>query len=131
MEKLKYADLTALHSQTDDDPALDEKAGTTAALCDWAIGLKASDIPGPVLERVKHLILDGIACGLVGGHVPWSRQCAEAIMEYEPPGYCNVIGYDEVSTEKAVYYLCAWTSFLTLGLADATKRWDGRRLLAH
>ncbi|KAK3332929.1 hypothetical protein B0T19DRAFT_473702 [Cercophora scortea] len=95
MEKLKYADLTDLHAHTDDNPALDEKAGTTAALCEWAIGLKASDVPPAVLSRVKHLILDGLACGLVGGHVPWSEQAAEAIYGYEPPGYCSVIGYGD------------------------------------
>ncbi|KAK8107069.1 uncharacterized protein PG998_009082 [Apiospora kogelbergensis] len=82
-------------SMTESELALDENAGTTNALCEWAIGLKFSDIPRPVLERVKHLILDGIACGLVGGHVPWSEQCADAIFDYEPPGYCNVIGYNE------------------------------------
>ncbi|KAK9421809.1 putative MmgE/PrpD family protein [Seiridium unicorne] len=94
LDKQKYDDLTDLHSHVD-DPSQDETAGTTAALCEWAIGLKSSNVPSPILERVKHLILDGIACGLVGGHVPWSEQAAEAIVDYEPPGYCSVIGYDE------------------------------------
>jgi hypothetical protein len=97
MEKLKYADLDGFHTKGGDDPALDEEAGTTAELCTWANSLTRADVPESVLERVKHLLLDGIACALVGGHVPWSEQCAEAIMGYEPPGYCSIIGYEGVS----------------------------------
>ncbi|KAK8862881.1 2-methylcitrate dehydratase PrpD [Apiospora arundinis] len=82
-------------NKTDAALALDEDAGTTSALCEWAMGLKVTDVPKSVLERVKHLILDGIACGMVGGHVPWSEQCADAVLDYEPPGYCSVIGYTE------------------------------------
>ncbi|KAK8033903.1 hypothetical protein PG991_003301 [Apiospora marii] len=101
----KYADLSDMHSKADADPALDENAGTTSALCEWAMGLKVSDVPKPILERVKHLILDGIACALVGGHVPWSEQCADAVLDYEPPGYCTVIGYNEALSPLAAAIL--------------------------
>ncbi|RAH47523.1 MmgE/PrpD family protein [Aspergillus brunneoviolaceus CBS 621.78] len=63
----------------------------TAELCDWVTSLQASDIPTHVLQRAKHLILDGIACGLVGAHVPWSEKCIDAIDDYEPAGYCSVL----------------------------------------
>ncbi|KAI0105036.1 hypothetical protein GGR51DRAFT_549227 [Nemania sp. FL0031] len=73
----------------------DEESGVTAALCQWITSLSKEDIPTPVLERAKHLILDGIGCGLVGAHVPWSEKAVEAVLDYEPEGQCNVIGYDE------------------------------------
>ncbi|KAI0384974.1 hypothetical protein F5Y04DRAFT_202875 [Hypomontagnella monticulosa] len=77
------------------DETNDENSGVTAALCNWIAGLKKEDIPTPVLERAKHLILDGIACGLVGAHVRWSEKAADAVLDYEPEGQCSVIGYEE------------------------------------
>lgn len=69
----KYDDLLQLHSPTENDPVLVEDAGTTSTLCKGArIGLKASEISGPVPKRVKHLMPDEVACGLAGGNVPWS-----------------------------------------------------------
>ncbi|KAI0429224.1 hypothetical protein F5Y09DRAFT_263462 [Xylaria sp. FL1042] len=73
----------------------DENSGVTATLCNWIVGLDKKDIPDSVLERAKHLILDGIACGLVGSHVPWSEQAVDAVLSYEPEGQCNLIGYEE------------------------------------
>ena len=73
-----------------------EGDGTTAKLCKWITRLDESQIPPSVLERAKYLILDGVGCGLVGAHVPWSQQCADAMKEFEPHGKCAVIGYDEV-----------------------------------
>ncbi|KAK7948878.1 2-methylcitrate dehydratase PrpD [Apiospora aurea] len=64
-----------VHSNTDTDPALDDNADTTTALCEWAIALKGSNVPKEVLER--------------------SQQCADAIFDYEPPGYGSVNGYPE------------------------------------
>ncbi|KAI0409867.1 hypothetical protein F4802DRAFT_4912 [Xylaria palmicola] len=72
-----------------------EDSGVTATLCSWIVGLEKKDIPDEVLERAKHLILDGIACGLVGSHVPWSEQAVDAVLSYEPEGHCNIIGYEE------------------------------------
>ncbi|PYI16896.1 2-methylcitrate dehydratase PrpD [Aspergillus violaceofuscus CBS 115571] len=72
------------------DSALEEQP-VTADLCNWVTALQASDIPTGVLQRAKHLILDGIACGLVGAHVPWSEKCLDAIDDYEPAGYCSVL----------------------------------------
>lgn len=74
------------------------EGNVTAELCNWVTELKPSDIPADVLQRAKHLLLDGIACGLVGSHVPWSEQAAKAIDDYEPEGYCSVIGYNRVLT---------------------------------
>ncbi|KAI0195912.1 hypothetical protein F4808DRAFT_440305 [Astrocystis sublimbata] len=77
------------------DETNDENSGVTATLCNWIVGLEKKDIPDEVLERGKHLILDGIACGLVGSHVPWSEQAVDAVLAYEPEGQCSLIGYEE------------------------------------
>jgi aconitate decarboxylase len=78
------------------DPALAEDTNTTATLCQWIVGLTLEKVPTPVLERAKHLVLDGIACGLVGARVPWSAQAASAVIGFEPVGKCTLIGYEEV-----------------------------------
>ncbi|KAI0412191.1 hypothetical protein F5X98DRAFT_21863 [Xylaria grammica] len=77
------------------DETNNEDSGVTATLCNWIVGLEKKDIPDEVLERAKHLILDGIACGLVGAHVPWSEQAVDAVLSYEPEGQCSLIGYEE------------------------------------
>ncbi|KAI1359758.1 hypothetical protein F5Y08DRAFT_318836, partial [Xylaria arbuscula] len=77
------------------DEYSDENSGVTATLCNWIVGLEKKDIPDEVLERAKHLILDGIACGLVGAHVPWSESAVDAVLAYEPEGQCSLIGYEE------------------------------------
>jgi aconitate decarboxylase len=78
------------------DPALDENNGVTSQLSRWITDLQLKDIPTDVLERAKHLILDGIVCGLVGARVPWSEECVTSVLDFEPPGYCTVIGYEKV-----------------------------------
>ncbi|KAI0523891.1 hypothetical protein F5B22DRAFT_642995 [Xylaria bambusicola] len=86
----------AKHSENEVfDETNDENSGVTETLCKWIVGLEKKDIPEDVLERAKHLILDGIACGLVGAHVPWSEQAVDAVLAYEPEGQCNLIGYEE------------------------------------
>lgn len=85
------------HDSSLQDPALDENNGVTAQLSTWVTGLQLKDVPTDVLERAKHLILDGIVCGLVGARVPWSEECVASVLDFEPPGYCTVIGYEKVS----------------------------------
>ncbi|KAJ2995620.1 hypothetical protein NUW58_g1222 [Xylaria curta] len=77
------------------DPALDENNGVTSCFSSWVTNLRPEDVPPHVLERAKHLILDGIVCGLVGARVPWSEECVTSVLDFEPPGYCTVIGYEK------------------------------------
>ncbi|KAI4159532.1 MAG: hypothetical protein LQ342_006533 [Letrouitia transgressa] len=72
-----------------------ELQGVTAQLSHWISGLKLSDVPPAVLERAKYQLLDGVACALVGAHVPWSEKYVETTAEYEPPGGYSVIGWDK------------------------------------
>ena len=73
-----------------------EPPGVTAQLSHWISNLQLSDVPPPVLERAKYQLVDGIACALVGSHVPWSEKYVEATAEYEPDGKYSVIGWDKV-----------------------------------
>ncbi|EOD45266.1 putative cis-aconitic acid decarboxylase protein [Neofusicoccum parvum UCRNP2] len=69
--------------------------GTTEQLARWIVELRAESMPARVLERAKHLILDGIGCGLVGARVPWSAKMLDAVSAYEPDGPCSVIGSEK------------------------------------
>ena len=72
--------------------------GPTGRLCAWISNLKIDDIPAEVKTRAKYLILDGIACALVGAHLPWSETAAHAILEMEGMGgVSGVIGWQKVT----------------------------------
>ena len=68
--------------------------GPTGELCNWATEIQLSDIPRDVQNRAKLIVLDGLGCGLVGAHLPWSEIAVNAILELEPPGACSLIGWD-------------------------------------
>jgi aconitate decarboxylase len=70
--------------------------GVTNQLARWIHNLKHEDIPPEVIERAKYLVLDGVACGLVGARVPWSEAYVQATNEFEPEGEYSVIGHDHV-----------------------------------
>ena len=73
-----------------------EAPGVTAQLSHWISNLQLSDVPEPVRERAKYQLLDGVACALVGAHVPWSEKYVDVTAEYEPAGEYSVIGWDKV-----------------------------------
>jgi hypothetical protein len=50
-----------------------DPAGPTGRLSSWLANTTLDDVPAPVRERAKHLILDGVACALVGAQLPVSR----------------------------------------------------------
>jgi len=68
--------------------------GVTSQLSTWIYNLKSKDIPPEIIERAKYLVLDGVACGLVGARVPWSEAYVQATNEFEPAGEYSVIGHD-------------------------------------
>ena len=73
-----------------------EAPGVTAQLSHWISNLQLSDVPVEVRERAKYQLLDGVACAIVGAHVPWSEKYVEATAEYEPAGDYSVTGWDKV-----------------------------------
>lgn len=81
-------------SEATDQP-MDPK-GETGKLCTWIHDLKLDDVPADVLERCKYLLLDGLACAIVGAHLPWSEKAAKGVFGMEPAGDCTVFGWDKV-----------------------------------
>ena len=62
-----------------------DPAGPTGRLSTWLANTTLDDVPAPVRERAKHLILDGVACALVGAQLPWSRKGVQAVLRPSPP----------------------------------------------
>ncbi|MEO3388159.1 MmgE/PrpD family protein [Mesorhizobium sp. CAU 1741] len=70
-----------------------DPAGATGQLAQWLADLDLADLPDQALTRAKHLILDGVACALVGAQLPWSRLATEAITKLEGEGSGSLIGW--------------------------------------
>jgi len=70
-------------------------AGPTGKMCDFVASIELKDVPEQVRTNAKYLILDGIACALVGAQLPWSRTATKAILDMEGPGHCTVIGWNQ------------------------------------
>jgi len=79
--------MTAVQQQPATDPA-----GPTGRLATWVAGLRLDDVPRAVVERAKHLLLDGLGCALVGAQLPWSRVATEAVLGLEGRGDTVIIG---------------------------------------
>src|SRR6516162_4492049 len=79
--------MTAVQQQAATDPA-----GPTGRLATWVADVTLDDVPGKVVERAKHLLLDGLGCALVGAQLPWSRVATDAVLGLEGTGDTVVIG---------------------------------------
>lgn len=70
-----------------------DPAGPTGRLCDWLQHLQPDAVPSEVRERAKHLLLDGVACAIVGAQLPWSKTAVEVVRKVEGAGERTVIGW--------------------------------------
>jgi aconitate decarboxylase len=70
-------------------------AGVTKNLCQWIQDINLEGVPEDVRIRAKYLILDGLACAVVGSHLPWTETAAQTIFSMEPTGKCKVWGYND------------------------------------
>lgn len=70
--------------------------GITGQVCQWIDSVQLSDIPSNVQTKVKYLVLDGLACAIVGAKLPWSKVAKKAVLDIEGPGKCTVFGWDQV-----------------------------------
>jgi aconitate decarboxylase len=73
--------------------AATDPAGPTGRLATWLAGTALADVPPPVREHAKHLILDGVACALVGAQLPVSRRGVEGITALDGAGTGALIGW--------------------------------------
>jgi 2-methylcitrate dehydratase PrpD len=78
-------------------PATDP-AGPTGRLATWVASTTLNDVPETVRDRARHLILDGIACAVVGAQLPVSRVGVEGITALEGAGNSALIGWDGLAT---------------------------------
>ncbi|OOF94394.1 hypothetical protein ASPCADRAFT_149853 [Aspergillus carbonarius ITEM 5010] len=83
------------HTKAQETTPYNADGGVTSQLCGWIAGLQLDDIPEAVRTRAKYLVLDGLACALVGARVPWSQKAFDAMRAFEAPGKHVVIGYEE------------------------------------
>src|SRR5260370_23525933 len=72
--------------------------GPTGELANWLYGLRLEAVPEVTRERAKHLILDGIACALVGARLPWSDRAVETITRFEGTGDRTIIGWGRTAS---------------------------------
>src|ERR1700690_74410 len=67
--------------------------GPTGRLATWLANTTLDDIPTSVRERAKHLLLDGVACALVGAQLPVSRKGVEGVTNLDDAGNALLIGW--------------------------------------
>ena len=77
----------------------------TTTLSTWLAELTWDAVPERVRERAKHLVLDGIACGLVGAQLPWSRIAVDGVTALEGKGSATVIGWGRTISPPAAVLL--------------------------
>lgn len=68
--------------------------GPTGKLCDWLQDFRLEQAPPSARERAKALTLDGIACAIVGAHLPWSQTAAHIVRRFEGQGDRTIIGWN-------------------------------------
>ncbi len=82
-----------------------DPAGPTGQLVTWVHGLTLDDVPAHVVDRAKHLLLDGLGCALIGAQLPWSRVATDAVLALEPAGSAAVIGTGRTTAPAAAAVL--------------------------
>ncbi len=92
--------MTAATAQAATDPA-----GPTGRLAIWVAELTREQVPHEVVERAKHLLLDGLGCALVGAQLPWSRIATDAVLGLEGKGDTPVIGTGQLTSAPAAAVL--------------------------
>src|ERR1700730_7360016 len=92
--------MTAVQPTAATDPD-----GPTGKLATWVANLTLDDVPQNVVERAKHLLLDGIGCALIGSQLPWSRVATRAVLDLENDGDVVVIGTGQCTSGPAAAVL--------------------------
>ncbi|KIW12128.1 hypothetical protein PV08_09403 [Exophiala spinifera] len=70
-----------------------DPTGPTGKLSNWIHDVSLDAIPQYIRDRAKYLLLDGLACLLVGAQLPGSQLAVRAILGMEPPGHCTISGW--------------------------------------
>jgi aconitate decarboxylase len=67
--------------------------GPTGRLATWLAATTLDVVPPSVCEHAKHLLLDGVACALVGAQLPVSRKGVKGITALDDAGNALLIGW--------------------------------------
>jgi len=67
----------------------------TQDLAEFAANLRFEDIPAPVLERAKLLILDSLGVGLASNAYPFADRVVAGVVSHGEAGTCRLIGRRE------------------------------------
>jgi aconitate decarboxylase len=73
--------------------AATEPNGPTGRLATWLANTTLDDVPASVRVHAKHLLLDGVACALVGAQLPVSRIGVEGVTALDNAGSAFLIGW--------------------------------------
>lgn len=68
--------------------------GPTGLLSDYLANATLDDLPDDVVDRAEHLVLDGIGCGLLAAHLPWSEKAVTVLSDLDGTGAATVWGWD-------------------------------------
>src|SRR5271169_1889441 len=92
--------LTELDTDAAGKPAraATDPNGPTGRLATWLADTTLDDIPPSVREHAKHLLLDGVACALVGAQLPVSRKGVEGVTAIDNAGSGLLIGWGSRTT---------------------------------
>jgi 2-methylcitrate dehydratase PrpD len=66
----------------------------TEQVAHYCSNTRLEDIPPPIQERAKYVILDGIGCGVYGSQLPWSQILTGTIAPLSAGGPSTVWGTD-------------------------------------
>jgi 2-methylcitrate dehydratase PrpD len=123
----------------------------TRQLAEFAVALDYDDLPPPVVERLKHCILDALGCSIFGATLPWTRMLIDLVIEEGGNPQARVIGTAlrtsvsqavligataghgfEMDDIHAAAHLHAGSLAIptALAIADAQLAISGRRLIA-
>lgn len=77
----------------------------TPRLSEFVASMSFEDLPPPVVERTRMLLLDGIACGLVAAKLPWSERAVVGTERVDGAGVSSLWGWDRKVTPMAAALL--------------------------
>ncbi len=80
-------------------------SGVTVPLVRWVDQLTPEQIPEAVRSRARHLLLDGVAYGLAGAQLPWSRVATRVVLDLKGAGDAAVIGTGATTSAPAAVLL--------------------------
>ncbi len=90
-------------------------------LCDYALGLSYKDLPQPVIDRAKHIVLDTVGCALGGAQSPPAKIARAAAAEVTSSVPATVL----VSGQKTSPDLAAFANGVMIRYLDFNDTYTG------